>query len=124
MIDTFLENTCTISNLTSTMSWWEAVYTEVVVYTAIPCKYFLKWSSSGYDSTKSAVNTSISDINCIIQPDKISVRKGMKIVVYEDEEDYNLWIAIWSYTIESKRKLKKHNGDIDHIALILKEVWY
>ena len=115
MLQDFLNNTCTIKQITTTLVGWESVKTETAIYTNISCYYYR--ASARLDETNLAENTNLSSYKVILEANKTLVRQWMFI----DVSDPDLW-NIWKYKIDWVKVWRLIDGSRDHIELVVSAI--
>ena len=115
MLQDFLNNTCTIKQITTTIVGWESVKTETAIYTNISCYYYR--ASARLDETNLAENTNLSSYKVILEPNRTLVRRWMFI----DVSDPDLW-NIWKYKIEDVKLNRLIDWSKDSIELTISAI--
>ena len=115
MLQDFLNNTCTIKQITTTLVGWESVKTETAIYTNIRAYYYK--STAKFTESNLAENTNLSNYKVILEPNRTLVKRWMFI----DISDPDLW-NIWKYKIEDVKVWRLIDGSRDHIELVISAI--
>lgn len=116
MLSYFLNNTCDIVEKQTTMSWWEQVITDNLVYSWIKCHYYNNTPS--LKETDSSLNTDTNSHKVIVEPNKTNIKKGMYITINDPE----LW-TVWIFIIEWIKMNRLIDWSNDSLQLKIKAIW-
>jgi hypothetical protein len=111
----FLNQTCNITSITTTLVWWEEVKTETPVYTWISCYYYK--SNANLSESWLAQNTNLSSYKVLLEPNRTNTRRWQFITI----TDNDLW-SIGKYILEDVKVNRLINGSRDSIELTIKSI--
>ena len=115
MLSNFYDHTCTIYSETLTVSWWEQVLSENIIYNNIPCYFYNKnWNIRVRELE---TEKQVSNIRCNISSDKSEVRIWQRVKI-NDPLIWNIWVFEIS-DISVNRFI--HSWD-DSITLFLRQL--
>jgi len=114
-IQSFMHNTCTITEENRTTSWWESIITDNVLYSNIKCSFFFQRLVE--EPTQSTRNSTRWRVSVIVEPDKTNIKDWQKVVIH----DTNMWDII-NWVVENTKIYRHVNTGINqHIQFNIKE---